>query len=243
MDPIAFEIFGIEIAWYGIIIASGMFLAAILVTHFAPQLNLNPDDFIDFLLIAIPISIIGARFYYVAFNWDYYGENLSEIFNIRGGGLAIHGGIIAGLIVLIIFTKVKEINSLDFLDIGVMGLLLGQAIGRWGNYVNAEAHGGPTDLPWGIIVEGKKVHPTFLYESLWNFATLALLIWIFKNKDYKRGLLLAIYLISYSFIRFFIEGLRTDSLYLGNIKVAQLVSIIGFIAGIGLLIYINKKQY
>ena len=241
MNPIAFTVFGIDIAWYGIIIATGMFLATLITTHYAPQLGINPDDILDFLILAIPIGILGARIYYVIFNWEYYSGDISKIINIRGGGLAIHGGIIAGALLTVLYTKYKDIKLLDFMDIEVIGLLVGQGIGRWGNYVNQEAYGSPTNLPWAIMVDGVKVHPTFLYESLWNFATLGFLIWIFKNKDFKSGLLTGIYLISYSFIRFFIEGLRTDSLYLGDMKIAKIISLIGFLIGVGLIIYINRK--
>src|SRR5690606_3724299 len=147
----------------------------------------SEDDLIDVLLWAIPISIIGARIYYVAFMWDSYRGNIKEMFNIRGGGLAIHGALIAAVIVAIVFCKKRKVNFWQLLDICAPSIILGQAIGRWGNFINQEAYGTPTELPWGIMINGQKVHPTFLYESIWDFAIFIYLMWYRKNKSKVNG--------------------------------------------------------
>lgn len=242
MDPIAFSIFGVDVAWYGILIALAMFIGTMLGIKEANRVGLGEDTLLDFLIIALPLSIIGARMYYVIFEWDRYRGSFKEILNIRNGGLAIHGGVITAIIVAIVFTKVKKIDFWVLADIAAPSLVLGQAIGRWGNYINQEAHGGPTDLPWGIMVEGTKVHPTFLYESIWNMGIFIFLIWYRKNYQKIPGELFLLYLALYSFIRVLIEGLRTDSLMLGNIRIAQLVSIMGIFIGVALFIYKRKKQ-
>ena len=140
---------------------------------------------LDLLIWEIPLAVIGARLYYVIFSWDMYKDNPLEVLNIRHGGLAIHGAIIMAIIVAVIFTRIKKVNFWTLADICAPSLILAQAIGRWGNYINQEAYGGPTDLPWGIMVNGVKVHPTFLYESLWNFLVFLFLIWYRKNKKKK----------------------------------------------------------
>ena len=163
------------------------------------------------------------------------------MFNIRGGGLAIHGGIIAGIITGVVFARVRKLNFFKLADIVVLGVPLAQAIGRWGNFINQEAHGGPTNLPWGIIVEGQKVHPTFLYESIWD---LLIFIFIFARRKEKKyeGYILVEYLLLYSFGRFLIEGLRTDSLMFGPIRMAQLISLIGIAVAIVLHIALLKRS-
>lgn len=240
MDPVAFEIFGIEVKWYGILISSSIVIGALLAFRESKRVNFDEDTLIDLLLYAIPLSIIGARIYYVVFSWDYYGENLKEIFHMRGGGLAIHGAIAAAVIVAIIFSRRRKIDFWQVTDICAPSLILGQAIGRWGNYINQEAHGGPTDLPWGIVVDGIKVHPTFLYESIWNFIVFIYLIWYRKNKQNVTGEIFLIYLVLYSIGRFFIEGLRTDSLMLGPIRVAQLVSLA--LIGLSIVIFSYRRK-
>lgn len=243
MDPVAFKVFGIEVMWYGIFISLGVVMGTILALKEAKRLGIEEDTVIDLLLYAIPLSLIGARLYYVAFSWDYYGKNLKEIFNFRGGGLAIHGAIIAASIVAIIFTRIKKVDFWQIADICAPGLILGQAIGRWGNYINQEAYGVPTDLPWGIIIDGVKVHPTFLYESIWNFIVFGFLLWYRRNKSKVSGEIFLLYLILYSAIRFFVEGLRTDSLMLGPIRVAQLVSIVGIVASLYYLLKRRKEKH
>jgi len=163
-----------------------------------------------------------------------------EILNLRGGGLAIHGVIIAGILVAIIFSKVRKVSFWKLGDIVAPSLILGQAIGRWGNYANQEAHGGPTDLPWGIMVNGVKVHPTFLYESIWNFLVFILLLWYSRNAQKVDGETSLLYIILYSIARFFIEGLRTDSLMLGSFRVAQLISLTAILIG-SILLYRRRN--
>ena len=212
MNPVAFTIFGIDVMWYGVIISTGFLIGVVLALSESKRTGFKEDNLLDFLLYAIPIGILGARAYYVIFSWDYYSQNLSQIINIRNGGLAIHGAVIAGVITGIIFCKIRKINFLELIDLVIPSLILGQAIGRWGNYVNQEAYGGPTDLPWGIMVNGQKVHPTFLYESIINILIFIFLLWFRKNKKASDGQIFGLYLILYSSGRFFIEGLRTDSL-------------------------------
>ncbi len=243
MNPVAFKIFGIEVMWYGIFISLGVVIGTILALREAKRLGIEEDTVIDLLLYAIPIALIGARIYYVIFSWDYYGKNLKEIFNFRGGGLAIHGAIIAASIVAIIFARIRKVDFWQIADICAPGLILGQAIGRWGNYVNQEAYGIPTDLPWGIIVDGVRVHPTFLYESIWNFMVFLFLLWYRRNRSKVSGEIFLLYLMLYSVIRFFVEGLRTDSLMLGSIRVAQLVSVIGVLASLYYLLKRRKEKH
>jgi phosphatidylglycerol:prolipoprotein diacylglycerol transferase len=240
MNSVAFELFGIEVKWYGILISIGVLIGTILALKETEKVGIEEDDLIDLLLYAIPISLLGARIYYVIFSWDYYKNNLREILNIRAGGLAIHGGIIAAIIVAIIFSRKRNLDFWKIADCCAPSLILGQAIGRWGNYINQEAYGTPTDLPWGIMIDGVKVHPTFLYESIWDFFVFLFLLWYRKNKPKVSGEIFLLYLILYSSIRFFIEGLRTDSLMLGPIRIAQLVSIIGVV--IPLCFFIKKRK-
>jgi|SRR3712207_6520117 len=240
MDRVAFSLFGIDVMWYGIFIAVGMMLAVFISTREAKRLGYDENYVMDLCLFMIPIGIIGARLYYVIFSWQDYAGSLVEIVNIRGGGLAIHGGIIGGLLTVLVYSRLKKLDFFKMVDIVVLGLPLAQAIGRWGNFVNQEAHGGPTDLPWGIMVDGQKVHPTFLYESVWDFLLFVLLMRLRKTKKYQ-GELLAVYMVVYSLGRFFIEGLRTDSLMFGPIRMAQFVSILGICMGIGLHFVLKKR--
>lgn len=240
MDPVAFTLFGIEVRWYGLLIAFGVVIGTLLALKEAKRKGVDEDTIIDLLLFAIPGAIIGARAYYVIFSWDLYKNNPLEIFNIRGGGLAIHGVIIGGVIVALIFAKIRKQSFWKLGDIVAPSLILGQAIGRWGNFVNQEAHGGPTNLPWGIMVNGVKVHPTFLYESIWNVLVFFFLLWYSRKKAKADGEVFLLYLILYSVARFFIEGLRTDSLMLGSFRVAQLVSLTVII--IGTIIFRNLRK-
>ena len=165
MDPTAFTVFGIDIQWYAIIITSAMIIGVLFSIRDGEKQGFVGDHLLDLMLVALPMAIIGARAYYVIFNFEIYADNIINIFNIRQGGLAIHGGLIGGFLGGYIVSKKRSFNILKVADIISPYLILGQAIGRWGNYINQEAHGGPTDLPWGIMVDGVKVHPTFLYES------------------------------------------------------------------------------
>ena len=242
ISRIAFSLFGVNIYWYAILITFAMALSIFLMNKDDKKYNINFDDILLLIILTIPIAFIGARIYYVIFNINYYFSNPTKILNIRDGGLAIYGGIIAGTITIIMYCKIKKINILDVLDYVVPYVAMGQAIGRWGNFINVEAYGTETSnfIRMGIIENDiyKEVHPTFLYESI---VTFFLFIFLFniRNKRKYSGQLTYIYLATYSIARFFIEGLRTDSLMLGNIRVSQLVSLIIFIFSI-LMILINK---
>ena len=239
MDPVAFSIFGLEVRWYGLLIATAVMIGALIAMKEAGRKGIKEETLIDFLLFAVPVAIIFARLYYVIFSWGYYSENPGQILNIRGGGLAIHGAVIGGALVAIVFTRIKKLNFWTLADVSAPSLILGQAIGRWGNFANQEAHGGPTDLPWGIMVDGVKVHPTFLYESLWNLLVFLFLIW-YRKKSKVEGEIFLLYVILYSVARFFIEGLRTDSLMLGPFRVAQLISVLTIAVG-GAVLFSRKK--
>lgn len=241
MDRVAFTIFGIDVMWYGVLIATGMLIGVALAIKEAKRVGISEDDVLNIAIIAIPVAIICARLYYVIFSWDYYSQNPSEILNIRGGGLAIHGGLIGGILTGFIYTKVKKLDFFKTADAVIVGMPLAQAIGRWGNFINGEAHGGPTSLPWGIMVDGVKVHPTFLYESIWDFGIfLFLMIYMRKKKTYE-GEVIVSYITLYSIGRFFIEGLRTDSLMFGPIRMAQFISLVGVVGGLGLHFYLKNR--
>lgn len=240
MDPVAFTIFGIEIRWYGLLMAFGMLVASMLLLHFAKKRGYQADLIYDFILVIIPSAVVMARLWYVLFNLDYYLQHPASIINVREGGLAIQGGVIGGIIAGWIFARIKRVDFWELADMVAPGLILAQAIGRWGNYANSEAHGGPTDLPWAITVAGEKVHPTFLYESLWNLLVFAILLWVMKRQKFS-GQIFLLYGILYSFGRFFIEGLRTDSLMIGPFRTAQLLSIITIIV-FGVLYYLFNHR-
>lgn len=240
MNPIAFEIFGVAIRWYGILISSGILIGVYFAYNEAKRKGYDPEYIIDIALWCVPAAIIGARLYYVIFEWDYYKGDLLKIINIREGGLAIHGALIAAILTGYIFTKVKNISFLESIDIVAPSIAIGQAIGRWGNFLNGEAHGGPTDLPWGIMVDGVKVHPTFLYESLWDFGIFLFLMYYRKKKKID-GEVFLIYGILYSVARFFIEGLRTDSLMFSGLRVAQLISLCIIIV-FSIVLFIMRKR-
>lgn len=191
LNRVAFTLFGLPIYWYGVIIALGFLLAVVFCYKMAPRFGIKPDDVIDLLFFAVPLAIIGARLYYIIFYLDLYRNedgsyDFLEMVDIRDGGLAIYGGVIAAVLTLIVFCRVKKINFFAFADVGVFGLLIGQCVGRWGNFMNVEAYGGPTDLPWRMGIDAYvngawqylEVHPTFLYESLWNLLGFLLLLFV-----------------------------------------------------------------
>lgn len=238
LNSVAFEIFGIEIQWYGVIITLAAIIGLFLAVREAERRGIKEDDLLDLFIYALIPSILGARLYYVIFSWDLYKDNPISALNIRNGGLAIHGGIITAVIIAVIFSKKRKISFWTLADISAPSLVLAQSIGRWGNYINQEAYGRPTDLPWGIVIDGVKVHPTFFYESLGDFLIFLFLLWYRDNKDYVDGDIFLLYIILYSVLRFFVEGLRIDSLMWGNIRVAQLISLIS----IGIGIYYMRKQ-
>lgn len=246
MKSIAFNLFGIDIYWYAVIITFSFIIGLIILKINEGKFNIKFDDCLDIFIITFPVSIIGARLYYIIFNLEYYLNNPQEILNTRSGGLAIYGGIIAGAISIYIVTKIKKIKFLDMLDYTVPALSIGQAIGRWGNFVNGEAYGTQTNLPWAITVleDGiyKKVHPTFLYESIATFIIFIVLTKLIKKRKF-RGEITYIYIILYSFARFFIEGIRIDSLMLYNIRISQILSLILFIVfGVILSYHVVKES-
>jgi len=241
MDPVAFEIFGIGVRWYGILISIGLVLGVIIAMKESVRLGLDENVVLDFIIFAVPVAVICARAYYVLFNLSYYNGDIMKMINIRQGGLAIHGSVIGGVLTAIVYTKYKKIKFWKLADICAPGLILGQAIGRWGNFINQEAYGRPTNLPWAIHINGIGVHPTFLYESLWNLLIFIFLMSIRKKKKFD-GQLFALYMILYSFGRFFIEGLRTDSLMLGDFRVAQLLSLALIVAGICIYFFKGKRS-
>lgn len=241
MDRVAFTIFGIDVMWYGVLIATGMLIGIALAIREAKRVGISEDDVLNIAIIAIPVAIICARLYYVIFSWDYYSQNPGEIFNIRGGGLAIHGGLIGGILTGFIYAKVKKLDFFKTADAVMVGMPLAQAIGRWGNFINGEAHGGPTSLPWGIMVDGVKVHPTFLYESIWDFGIFLFIMFYMRKKKTYEGEVIVSYITLYSIGRFFIEGLRTDSLMFGPIRMAQFISLVGVVGGLILHFYLKNR--
>ena len=256
IDPVAISIGPIKIYWYGIIIALAMLIGISLATKEAQKLGLEEDTMVDMALWAIPIGFIGARLYYVLFKWDYYIQNPSEIIAIWNGGIAIYGGLIAGGLAVYWFARRKKMTLTLLLDILAPSVLLAQSIGRWGNFINQEAHGGAVSrqfletlyLPEFIIeqmnINGTYYHPTFLYESLWSLLGFILLIILRNQKGLlRRGEVALSYVIWYSFGRFFIEGMRTDSLWIGDImRVSQMLSLVLFIGAIILLVY-RRRDY
>ena len=258
-----FTLFGFKVHWYGVIILTGLVLATLYIVKRAPQFGMNEDNIYDLLLYAVPIGVIGARLYYVVFNFSLYRGNLAGIFKIWEGGLAIYGGIIFGILGIFIFSRRKKIPFGNVLDLSALAVLIGQTVGRWGNFINREAFGRQTTLPWrmGLTPEGGAtifVHPTFLYESLWNFIGFIILhFWSKKRRRYD-GQIAAMYIAWYGFGRFFIEGLRTDSLYLFNtgIRVSQLLAAALFVLAAAYLLvnrfkvshdpatdlYVNRKR-
>ncbi|MEF9951500.1 MAG: prolipoprotein diacylglyceryl transferase [Clostridium sp.] len=249
MNSIAFTLFGLDVRWYGVIISTGMVLGILVAMYTSKVRRVNFDNILDGLIISIPVGIIGARLYYVLFNLPYYIDNPGEIINIREGGLAIHGGIIFGLLAAYIFTRVKKYDLLSLLDVCAPSIILAQAIGRWGNFFNMEAHGGevskefishfPEFIQRGMFIDGTYYHPTFLYESIWNLLVFGLLIYMIYRVQTK-GVIFFTYFGLYSIGRFFIEGLRTDSLMVMGLRTAQIVSLVGIIIWIGYLIYVYK---
>lgn len=249
MDRVALELGPIQIYWYSIFIFLGLLIASILIFKEARKRNIDEDFLINLIFNTIIIGLIGARVYYVLFNIPYYASNPIEILAVWNGGLAIHGGVFAALAFILIYCKKKNINSLQLLDIIVVGLIIAQAIGRWGNFFNSEAYGQvttyaelkaqqiPTFIINGMYILGEYRQPTFFYESTWCFAGFLAMLIIRKYKYLKRGQLTGFYLFWYGLGRLLIESLRTDSLMLGPIKIAQVVSIVFIITGIVLFFY------
>ena len=253
---VAFSIFGKDVYWYGIIIAIGFLLAVIYCTRKAKEYGITGENIIDLLIFAVPLSIIGARLYYIIFYFSLFQTEVNGVLRpdfykmiaIWDGGLAIYGGIIAAVLTTLIFCKIKKISVGAFCDLGSFGLLIGQAVGRWGNFINREAYGGETTLPWrmGLYTPDYiEVHPTFLYESLWNVLGLILLMILAKKKLRKfDGQFFLTYIAWYGLGRGIIEGLRTDSLYFFDltwfgvpIRTSQLLAIASCVVAVAILAY------
>lgn len=250
IDPVALQLGPFSLRWYALFIISGLLLAIWLARREAPRKKIVPDDVIDFIMLAFPLAILGARLYYVMFEWSYYQNHLTEILAIWNGGLAIYGGLLTGAFVLYWFTRHRFIKTLDFLDISVPGVMVAQSIGRWGNFVNQEAYGRavadlsylPDALQKQMFIEGSYRLPTFLYESLWNLLGFGLLIVLRRRPSLlKEGEPTLFYLIWYGSGRFVIEGLRTDSLLLGNFRVSQWLSAILVLVGLFFFVYRRRK--
>ena len=248
IPKIACTILGIPIYWYGIIIAIAMAVAVILYRKKSGTYGISFDTILSAFLWVIPFAFLGARLYCVIFRWDYYSSNPNQILQIKNGGLAIYGGLFVGVAILCFYCKKNKICIRDMLDYVVPEIALAQSIGRWGNFFNVEAYGVETTLPWkmGIEAQGTNlyVHPTFLYESICTLGIYLLLHKIEKNRKWK-GQITCLYITLYSFARMWIEGLRTESLYLGNIRISQLVSIILFVVFGSILFYFayrNRKM-
>ncbi|ENI71201.1 prolipoprotein diacylglyceryl transferase [Staphylococcus aureus M0066] len=252
IDPVAFNLGPLSVRWYGIIIAVGILLGYFVAQRALVKAGLHKDTLVDIIFYSALFGFIAARIYFVIFQWPYYAENPSEIIKIWHGGIAIHGGLIGGFIAGVIVCKVKNLNPFQIGDIVAPSIILAQGIGRWGNFMNHEAHGGPVSrafleqlhLPNFIIenmyINGQYYHPTFLYESIWDVAGFIILVNI--RKHLKLGETFFLYLTWYSIGRFFIEELRTDSLMLtSNIRVAQLVSILLILISISLIVYRRIK--
>ena len=247
--PYSFTVFGFEIYFYGVIIAAAFILAALFCARKAAEFGLTSDDLFDLVIWLIPACIIGARLYYVLFKLDYFAANPSKIFSLRDGGLAIYGGIIAGIITGIVWSRRKKIPVFAVGDLAAFGLLIGQAVGRWGNFINREAFGAETDVfcRMGLTMHGQEtlyVHPTFLYESLWNLGGLIILCVLSKlGKRKYDGQFFWTYILWYGLGRAWIEGLRTDSLYIGStgIRVSQLLAAVSALTALIVLIVNAKK--
>ncbi|EAD0623646.1 prolipoprotein diacylglyceryl transferase [Listeria monocytogenes] len=253
LDPVAIQIGSISVKWYGVIIASAVVIALLLALSEANKRKMDKEIIVDLLIWAIPISIISARIYYVIFEWDFYKNNLGEIVKIWHGGIAIYGALIGAVLTAIIFSRIKKISFWQLADVVAPSLIIAQAIGRWGNFMNQEAHGAETTrsfleslhLPDFIInqmyIDGAYYQPTFLYESLWNVLGFIVLL-IIRRTKIRRGELFLGYVIWYSFGRFFIEGMRTDSLMWGDFRVSQVLSLLLIVLSIGIIIYRRMKM-
>ena len=253
MSPIIFQIGPVSIRWYGVLIMAGVILGLVLAGREAKRQDVSIELIYDLFFYIILSAVVGARLYYVIFSWDLYRNNIKEVFAFWHGGLAIHGAVMGGVASALIYARLKRLSFWQFADICAPSLILGQAIGRWGNFFNQEAFGRPTDLPWGIFIDEAHrpiqylqqthFHPTFLYESLWNFSVFFFLLWVRRKKGIIRGDVFLAYLMLYSFGRFWIEGLRTDSLMFAGFRIAQVVSLFLIIfASLALVQHHREKQ-
>ncbi|WYP25781.1 prolipoprotein diacylglyceryl transferase [Alkalihalobacillus sp. FSL W8-0930] len=249
LNRVFLELGPITIYWYGVIIGLGVLLGYILASRESVRRGLPKDIFADLLLFALPIAIISARIYYVIFRWDQFADDPIRVFYIWEGGIAIHGALIGSVITAIVFARKRGVSFWKLADVAAPSILLGQAIGRWGNFMNQEVYGGEVSraflenlhLPTFIIdqmyINGTYYHPTFLYESILSFIGVALLLWL-RRVNLRLGELFLIYVIWYSIARFFIEGIRLDYLLIGDVlRVAQLISVILVVGAIALIVY------
>ncbi len=259
IDPVAFCIGGKNIYWYGIIIAIGFAVAVVAAVYLAKKNNLSPDLIYDMVIFGTPSAIVCARLYYVAFEWKDYVSDPAEIIKIWHGGIAIYGAIIGAVVSTFVYCRVKKLNLPLVFDIGGVGLVIGQIFGRWGNFVNQEAFGTNTTSVFGMtgnvikstltqmaagginVDPSVPVHPTFFYESCWNVLVLAVMAAVFRKKKFD-GQVFLTYIVLYGLGRFFIEGLRTDSLYIGQIRISQLVAAVTFFVAAAVLVYKLKKE-
>ena len=251
INPVAFKLGNLSVKWYGIIMAVAIILAVSMAIFEGRKRQIESDDFMDLLLWAVPLGYVGARIYYVIFEWNYYSQHLDQIIAIWNGGIAIYGGLLAGLAVLLVFCYKRMLPPFLMLDVITPGVMAAQILGRWGNFINQEAHGGPTTLAFlqslhlpNFIISQMKIggiyyQPTFLYESFFNLIGLLIILFLRHKKHlFKQGEIFMLYLAWYSVVRFFVEGMRTDSLYLmGSIRVSQMLSVILLIVVVCLFIY------
>ncbi len=254
MNRVAFSIFGFNIYYYSLCILLGIIVAYFLITRESFKHKIKKNDIIDLIFYAIIVGLIGARIYYVIFNLDYYLENLAQIIAVWNGGLAIHGGLIAGAIFVYFYCKKKNINFLRILDIIAPAIMIAQSFGRWGNFFNSEAHGTITSINTlksmfipkfiidGMYIDGNYYYPTFLFESILCLIGGIVIILIRKNQSIKLGISSGLYLVFYGIIRFFIESLRTDSLMFFDLRAAQIISIISIIIGVYLIVTSRRKE-
>ncbi len=243
MNRVAIDLGFIQIYWYSLCIVVGMMCGMYVVYREANRKHISENSMTNMIFYAIVAAIVGARLYYVLFRWDYYSNNLLEILEVWNGGLAIHGAIIMGGLTLILYTKKRRLDTLTILDICCVGLIIGQALGRWGNFFNQEAYGGEVSIDFlksiflpGFIIDGMHIngtyyHPTFLYESIWCLIGFIILLLVRRRTYIKTGQIFGVYCMWYSLGRLFIEGMRQDSLMLGSFKVAQIVSVVMFLVG------------
>lgn len=257
--PIIFQLGPLAIRWYGLLIAIALAIGITLSQKLAQRRGLDPEAIADLSIWLVVGALPAARLYYVAFEWDRYADNPLSAFAIWQGGIAIHGAILGGMLAALLFARLNRLPFWALADVVAPALVLGQAIGRWGNFFNSEAFGGPTDLPWRVYIPPAQrppglgaveyYHPTFLYESLWNLGVFTLVMWLFfwglrHPNRLKTGTLFLVYFAAYSLGRFWIEGLRLDSLMLGPLRIAQVVSLTGIVLGVaGLLwLYVGRRS-
>lgn len=241
IDPVAFTLFDRPVYWYGLIIAVALLAGVCVALVRAKRQHLSADNVYDLALFATPIAVICARLYYVIFNFEQYRDNPIKMLYIWEGGIAIYGAVIGAVATAYLYARIKKINVGNLFDMGCIALILGQSIGRWGNFINGEAYGVATELPWRMAVNGVLAHPTFLYESLWTLAGFFLL-WNYEKRKRFHGEVFLMYVLWYGIGRAWIEGLRTDSLMLGTVRVSQLLAILSAAAAV-VMILIKRKKY